>query len=228
MSVCKPIYDAEIASSYDNDRENEEHWVKENDFIYDYFRDMNVSQILDVPIGTGRFIKFYPESAKILGVDVSADMLSQASKAIERSGRIGVDLRIGDAANLYFVEDKSVDVIVCIRLLHLVENSDRLMFLGEFSRILKGDLIIQVYLDLSKKNIFYRALFLIKRILKKITDNLFNSIEPKKPWSHIKSYGLSELEFHSILFKTGLIVVKKTRLCKYCGLDVVMYVLRNE
>ena len=71
----KHDYNRQIAESYDADRQSEEHWAKENEFITKYFKKKSADVLLDLPVGTGRFLKFYPLINKITGANISNDML---------------------------------------------------------------------------------------------------------------------------------------------------------
>ena len=47
MNLNKVTYDAVVANSYDADREGEDHWVKENEFVRKYFESHLAVNILD-------------------------------------------------------------------------------------------------------------------------------------------------------------------------------------
>ena len=78
MNLNKVTYDAVVANSYDTDREGEDHWIKENEFVRKYFESHSAVNILDLPVGTGRFLPFYPVQSNVFGVDISEHMLEQA------------------------------------------------------------------------------------------------------------------------------------------------------
>lgn len=218
-------YDSNVAITYNRDREHEEHWLAENEYISKYFTQKNTNTILDIPIGTGRFLKYYPNTSKIYGIDISSDMLSEAKKEAAELKKINIQFEIGDAANLSSTPNDSIDTIVCCRLLHLVNTNERIRFLQEFSRILKGELILQLYIDKPKKSILHRMLIKAIRALKKLSSP---SQKNTSPWSHIKSYGLSELELCNILKSANMQIVKRSTICSYHDSNVVMLVLRNN
>ena len=74
-------YNEAIASTYDSDREKEQHWVLENEYIENFLSTINNSKILDIPVGTGRFLKYY-HSNEIIGIDISLDMLNQSEQIV--------------------------------------------------------------------------------------------------------------------------------------------------
>ncbi|WP_433825879.1 class I SAM-dependent methyltransferase [Actinoplanes sp. CA-015351] len=65
-------------------------------------------RILDVGVGTGRTLPFYPAGTTATGIDLSPRMLEVARQRARRP----VDLREGDAENLPFA-DASFDTVVC-------------------------------------------------------------------------------------------------------------------
>ena len=132
----KHDYNKQIAESYDADRQSEEHWAKENEFITKYFKKKSADVLLDLPVGTGRFLKFYPLINKIIGADISNDMLDQAKIQILKNNLKSIELIKCAAAELHFLENKSVDFIVCFRLLHLIDHGERATIFKEFSRVL--------------------------------------------------------------------------------------------
>src|SRR6185295_18414018 len=73
-------YTAEVASNYERDRQVEAHWWKEDAFIREHFRDRPAARLLDIPVGTGRFLPHYKRAQTVVGVDVSDDMLIEARR----------------------------------------------------------------------------------------------------------------------------------------------------
>jgi ubiquinone/menaquinone biosynthesis C-methylase UbiE len=68
-------------------------------------------ETLEIAVGTGRNVPFYPADVRLTGIDISPGMLEIAKS---RAGHLGrdVDLRLGDAAALEFPEE-SFDTVVC-------------------------------------------------------------------------------------------------------------------
>lgn len=99
-------------------------------------------RVLDLGVGTGRFAE--PLSKKgidILGVDISEAMIKKAQlKDID-------NLILGDACVLPF-KDSSFDSIICVHVLHLIENCDEV--LREIKRV-GGEKLLSV---INKKSQF--------------------------------------------------------------------------
>lgn len=99
--------------------------------------------ILDVPVGTGRFLPTYAErGSRVIGIDASADMLTEARK---KAGGT-VELHVGDITRLNLADD-SVDVAVCIGLFYLLDEPTMKRALGEIMRVSRRHGIIGTYID---------------------------------------------------------------------------------
>src|SRR3990167_10578880 len=105
-------YNGEIAKGYDAKREDSEKWKAEDRIVREMLSDLpRGTSVLDVPVGTGRFIPLYEELGfRVLGLDISDDMLREASQKAKSDDTF---LRFGDARNLD-LPDKSYDVAICI------------------------------------------------------------------------------------------------------------------
>jgi ubiquinone/menaquinone biosynthesis C-methylase UbiE len=68
-------------------------------------------RVLEVAVGTGRSLPFYPEGVQLTGVDLSTEMLAIARRRAADEGR-AVVLVEGDAERLP-VDDASFDTVVC-------------------------------------------------------------------------------------------------------------------
>jgi ubiquinone/menaquinone biosynthesis C-methylase UbiE len=88
---------------------------------------------LEVAIGTGLNLDFYPDEVRLTGVDFSPAMLRQARDRAHKLGR-AVDLREGDAHALTF-PDGSFDTVVCT--FSLCGIPDVRQAVGEMWRVLR-------------------------------------------------------------------------------------------
>jgi ubiquinone/menaquinone biosynthesis C-methylase UbiE len=68
-------------------------------------------EVLEIAIGTGRNLGFYPDDVRLTGVELSPPMIEIARKRAAELGR-EVDLRLGDAQALDF-PDASFDTVIC-------------------------------------------------------------------------------------------------------------------
>lgn len=89
--------------------------------------------VLEVAIGTGLNLPFYPPGTTLTGIDISDKMLEAARARADELGRT-VDLRKGDAHRLPF-EDGSFDTVVCTLSMCAIPDVDRAM--REIHRVLR-------------------------------------------------------------------------------------------
>jgi len=90
--------------------------------------------VLEVAIGTGRNLGFYPPGVRITGIELSPAMLALAQQHAVDLGR-DVDLREGDAQALPYA-DGSFDTVVCT--LSLCTVPDPAAAIAEMRRVLRG------------------------------------------------------------------------------------------
>ena len=99
-------------------------------------------RILEIGVGTGISLPFYSKDTRLVGADISEDMLKVARKRVETLGLSNVEsLEIGDAENLRF-EDSSFDVVMAQYVVSAVPNPQKA--LDEFARVVKpgGEIVI--------------------------------------------------------------------------------------
>ena len=89
--------------------------------------------VLEVAIGTGRNLAFYPEGVRITGIEMSPAMLAIAR---ERANDLGVQAKLleGDAEHLPF-DNQSFDTVLCA--LSLCTIPDHAKAIAEMARVLK-------------------------------------------------------------------------------------------
>jgi len=89
--------------------------------------------VLEVAIGTGRNLPFYPEGVRITGLELSPVMLDLARR---RATELGIDAELveGDAETLPF-SDNRFDTVVCALSLCSIPNSTKAI--AEMARVLK-------------------------------------------------------------------------------------------
>jgi ubiquinone/menaquinone biosynthesis C-methylase UbiE len=89
--------------------------------------------VLEVAIGTGRNLPFYPPDIRITGVEFSPAMLEIARERASAVGR-QVDLRLGDAQALD-LPDAAFDTVLCT--LSLCAIPDERRAIAEMKRVLR-------------------------------------------------------------------------------------------
>ena len=107
-------------------------------------RNTGALEILDVPVGTGRFVPLYDKLGfQMIGFDISDEMLGQA----DAHANSGVHLAVADIRQLPLRGEES-DAAVCIRLTHLVSRPTVKAAVREFARVIRpgGFLIVSARL----------------------------------------------------------------------------------
>ncbi|HEX6383191.1 MAG TPA: class I SAM-dependent methyltransferase [Anaerolineae bacterium] len=97
------------------------------------WREVQGPKVLEVGVGTGRQIPFYPAGVRVTAIDLSPSMLARASQRASQLG-VQVNLRLGDVQALDF-SDGSFDeaVAVCV----FCSVPDPLLGFQELARVVK-------------------------------------------------------------------------------------------
>lgn len=113
-------YHGERAKQYDSVRTQQASWHAEQEGVAEALRGLkNIGEVLDIPVGTGRFFRFYKDMGmQVTGLDVSKEMLSEARHLATSIG-LNPTLVSGDAKKTNFL-DASFDLVVCFRFLHSI------------------------------------------------------------------------------------------------------------
>lgn len=133
-------YRGDVATGYDAKRQDSPKWAEEQRIIEDMLSDMNAGDwIVDIPIGTGRFIPFYEEKGFCWrGFDVSVDMLQQAAAKVTNDKK--AHLEEGDVRNIP-LQDKSCNAAVMCRLTRWLSPADCQQAMRELQRISRERII---------------------------------------------------------------------------------------
>jgi len=140
-------------------------------------------EILEIAVGTGRNLPFYPKDARLTGIELSPKMLAIARQRA-RELDIEADLRAGDAQNLPF-PDASFDTVVATLALCTIPDDGRAV--AEAARILRpgGRLLLLEHV---------RSPLLPVRLLQGILNPLSVLLEHdhllREPLHHIEDAGL--------------------------------------
>lgn len=137
-------YHGDVARGYLEKRLKQEHWHREQAVVREMLQPMATGlRVLDVPVGTGRFVEMYLEKGmQVFGIDISRDMLDAARQAL---GPLydRCDMRQGSADELPYADDR-FDLVVCFRFFGLIPLSLSKKVLAEIRRVCKGQVVIRV------------------------------------------------------------------------------------
>jgi phosphatidylethanolamine/phosphatidyl-N-methylethanolamine N-methyltransferase len=116
-------------------------------------------RVLEIGVGTGLSLPYYPQGCRLTGVDISEEMLEQAYERAGELGHIDVDLRLMDARTLDF-PDSSFDHVLAPYVISVVPEPERVM--AEICRVCKPGGTVIVVNHFHSSN---RALGLVERSL---------------------------------------------------------------
>jgi SAM-dependent methyltransferase len=117
------VYYGKRAFEYDEIRMKKEKWFEENAAVDKLLEPFARKKVLDVPVGTGRYVGSYTKyDQEVIGVDVSMDMMREAFDKFEGAG-IEYELVQGSILEPL----PPADIAVCTRLFnHLTLDECRL------------------------------------------------------------------------------------------------------
>jgi SAM-dependent methyltransferase len=177
---------------------------------------------LEVAVGTGLNLPYYPPMVTLTGVDLSRAMLAVARRRAEALGR-AVELRIGDAHNLDFPDGRFDTVVVTLALCTI---PDERRAVAEAHRVLRpgGQLLLLEHV---------RSPIGPVRAIQRVLEPLFRVSQDsllRDPMDHLSAVGFRV--DHCSRSKWGVIeevVARKSRLgqeerytCTACGIGPFM------
>lgn len=128
------------AFDYDLGREDCAKWKAEYDAVKEGLTGLS-GALLDVPCGTGRFFPIYKELGfRVLGLDISEDMLHQA-----RVKDPNAQLAVADFAKGLPIADKVADVTVCSQFLKFLTEPELAAAIRELGRVTKTRILASLF-----------------------------------------------------------------------------------
>ena len=137
------IYYGDTAALYEAERARTGRWQREHQAVETFLERLpRELTVLDVPLGTGRFIELYQARGhRVSGLDASQEMVAIATG---RAGDGNIEAVTGDATRLPW-PDGSFDLVVSTRFLrHILPFAQAKQALGEMARVCRGHAIIEI------------------------------------------------------------------------------------
>lgn len=94
------------------------------------------ARVLEVGIGTGLSLDAYPPHCRVLGIDLSAEMLDHAQAKMDPKRHRHIELRQMDALHMTF-PDESFDFVMAFHVVTVVPDPQKLV--EEMARVCKRD-----------------------------------------------------------------------------------------
>lgn len=158
-------------------------------------------RVLDVGVGTGLSLPLYPRDCRVVGIDLSVDMLKQAQQKIIKNGYSHVKVMEMDAMRLSFGDD-SFDKIFISHVVSVVP--DPYLVMREVRRVCKkGGQVVVVNHFKSNNKVIAGLEHVINPICEKIgwksnlaLDEFINGSELKVT----EKYMLKKIDFWHLIF----------------------------
>ena len=113
--------------------------------------------VLEIGIGTGASLQFYPDKTNVVGIDISPDMLDLAKEKIQNNQIKNKHISMMNGENLSF-SDNSFDKVVAMYVMSVTQNPKKLV--DEMKRVCKddGDIYIVNHFSSESDKFWIKAL----------------------------------------------------------------------
>jgi ubiquinone/menaquinone biosynthesis C-methylase UbiE len=153
--------------------------------------EINGSDVLEVGVGTGKNMPYYPAGSRVVAIDLSRQMLSRAGERAETL-HLDVDLRQMDVQDLTFASD-SFDAVVGSFVFCSVP--DPILGLREVARVCKLEGEIRLLEHMRARN---RALGLMMDIVNPLAVRMSGANINRPTVSNVESAGLKVISVEDL------------------------------
>ena len=161
-------------------------------------------RILDVGVGTGLSLSVFPRYCKVIGIDLSTEMLRKAKEKIEENRLDNIKVMGMDAMSVGFRDD-TFDKVFISHVVSVVPDPYKVM--QEVKRVCrKGGQVVVVNHFKSKNKLVETVEKIINPVCKKIgwrSDLCLNEFIDRSGLNVKEKYMLKKLDFWHILFATN-------------------------
>jgi ubiquinone/menaquinone biosynthesis C-methylase UbiE len=178
--IRRRVY-AEEARGYDREADFAERWILGTEHRT-WACSRAIGDTLEVAIGTGLNLPHYPAEVRLVGADLTPEMLALAQTRAQGMDR-RIELLEADAQDLPFADD-SFDTVVCTYALCSVP--DEALAISEMRRVLKdgGRLILVDHIRSSVRPIFW-----FQRLWEFIPSRTKGEYMTRRPALHVMAAG---------------------------------------
>jgi len=156
--------------------------------------------VLDIGVGTGKNLKYYPGNCKVVGMDVSSKMLEHAKKRAENMDNIS--LFVMDGEHLAF-DDNSFDYVITTFVLCSIP--DPVAALREMKRVCKPDGMIINMEHMKSKN---AILAMLEDIFNPLTFGAMGVNINRRTVENIKNAGLNIIDEQNLAINDVFRLIK--------------------
>jgi phosphatidylethanolamine/phosphatidyl-N-methylethanolamine N-methyltransferase len=170
----------------------------------------NGSRILEVGVGSGLALGYYPHTAEVTGIDLSKPMLDKAAEKIADQGLTNVTgLAVMDACRLGF-RDGMFDAVAGMFMITLVPDAEAA--LDEFMRVLRpgGEIVLVNHIGAEKGPM---AAFetLVAPLAKMLGWRANFPLQRLRDWATSRGFEVHEVDPHGPIHYFTLIRLKDRR-----------------
>jgi ubiquinone/menaquinone biosynthesis C-methylase UbiE len=144
--------------------------------------------VLEIAVGSGRNLPYYPREVRLTGVELSPAMLELARARAAELAR-DVDLRLGDAQALDFPDD-SFDTVVSTFSLCSIPDDRKAV--AEAKRVLRPGGRLILFEHVRSPALAVRT---VQRLLDRLTVRFEGDHLVREPLDHVRAEGLEVEEF---------------------------------
>jgi ubiquinone/menaquinone biosynthesis C-methylase UbiE len=223
ISKLSHRYTGNSARDYDKERVGEKKWLAEEKIVKRFLAQLpEGSSVLDIPVGTGRFISLYKQfNFRATGIDVSRNMLDESKeKLIAHSFKM--DLNQGSIFKIGFPEGY-FDIVLCVRFLNWIDYSNLNFAIKEISRVSHRNLIVGVRHFTPFNEIAINTPSGILRFIRQCIMRLCMCFKKQKLIFHKKREVSGLFEKYSLVISEAAQVDKRAD-----GTDYFIYLLRKN
>lgn len=161
-------------------------------------------RVLDVGVGTGLSLSVFPKHCKVVGIDLSTEMLGKAKKKITAQKLDNIKVVSMDAMRIGF-EDNSFDKVFLSHVVSVVPDPYRVM--AEVRRVCrKGGQVVIVNHFKSGNKVIETVEKVINPVCERLgwrSDLCFNEFISNSGLMLNKKFMLNKLDFWHIVFATN-------------------------
>ncbi len=150
-------------------------------------------RVLEVGVGTGKNIPYYPEDSEMIGIDISAKMLDHAKK--RAAGQKNISLFVMDAEHLGFMDGCFDHVITTFVLCSI---PDPIAALREMRRVCKPEGTV---INLEHMRSSDRKIAFVEDLLNPVTRGLTGVNINRETVGNIRRAGLNIIEEKELALK---------------------------
>ncbi len=183
--------------------------VRRSEGVISFLKPEAAELILDIGCGNARdFVPMLAKGSRVIGVDISPQMIEAARHALERCALGEYELRVGDATHLDF-PDAYFDKVIASEVIEHIPDWKK--SLSEMHRVLKrnGELVLSTP---NRRSWYGVDRYFIEKVL-------------RKQWAHPHDSWKTYRELEQVLRECGYTVLAKRGICYMPGFIIPYFVL---